>query len=359
MKALIVTPGKNNSARIKDISKPKPKRNQYLIKTVQVGIDGTDREINNGKYGTPPKNESYLILGHEALGKVVEKGNGLQDSTNQINVGDFVVPTVRRPDNCYYCQTGEPDMCIRGNYTEHGIKGAHGYLREYFTEIEDYLIQIPTELSDTAVLLEPLSVIEKGVRQGWKIQERMNWDPKTALVLGLGSIGILGSLVLKIKGLNVFVYSQEDKSNPKIDLINKMGINYISASEVELEDLNDYIDANLDFILEATGNSIVAINSMSLVGQNGVLCLTGVTGGHKEVTLCADCLNLDLVLGNKLIFGTVNANRVDFERGVKDIKYLQKKFPGILDNIITHRYSLEEFDKVLKDFEGLKALIEF
>lgn len=358
MKAIIVTPGKENSARLTDLSKPQITDQDVFVKTLKVGLDGTDREINKAEYGTAPRGEDFLIIGHEALGEIQKIGHEVS-SKNQFQVGDLVVPLVRKPDDCHYCQAGEPDMCIKGEYKEHGIKEEHGFLREFFCFDPDYLVKIPRKLKDVAVLLEPLSVVEKGVRQGFKIQERMTWDPKTALVLGLGPIGILGAFVLRLRNLNVWLYSIEAEDNPKVELIRRMGIKYISAKEIELEELPTSINQNIDFILEATGNSIVAINAMSLVGQNGILCLTGVTGGHKKVTICADCLNLDLVLGNKLIYGTVNANKLDFESGVEDMNKIHDKFPKLLENLISHEFDLEDFKKGLKDFHGTKAIINF
>lgn len=359
MKAITITPGKKNSARLIEIPKPKIKENEVLVKTLKVGIDGTDREINRAEYGQSPEGSEYLILGHEALGEVIEIGSRIIKQKSDLNIGDYIVPLVRKPDDCHYCKNGQPDMCIKGNYTEHGIKGKHGFLREFFPANPEYIVKVPKELGSSAVLLEPLSIIEKGIRLGWKIQKRMVWDPKIGVVLGLGPIGILGAIILKLKGLSVWIYSKEEEKHPKVDIIREMGINYISSTEIQLEELPGKIGENIDFLLEATGNSIVAINAMSLVGQNGVLCLTGVTGGHKKITICADCLNLDLVLGNKLIYGTVNANKIDFESGIHHMVQINEKHHNLLEKLITHQYSPNQFKKALKDFKGIKALIKF
>ncbi len=359
MKAIVVTPGKANSVRIAELSQPKIKTNEILIEVIRVGIDGTDREIIDAKYGLAPENEEFLVLGHEALGKIREIGADAKENANNLKEGDIVVPLVRRPDDCSYCQNDMQDMCIKGDYTERGIKGQHGYLSEYFTEIPKYLVKIPKDIEKIAILLEPLSIVEKGIRQGWSIQNRIPWEPKNALVLGLGVIGILGCLVLKAMGIDVYVYSMEDDSNSKVKLIKKVGINYISASKKDMLKLPTLIGRNIDFILEATGNSSVALNAMSLIGINGALCLTSVTGGLNRVTICADCLNLNLVLGNKVIFGTVNANRIDFEKGVKHLQLYNKKHPGLLDKLITNRFKPEEFKKAFENFKDLKAVVEF
>lgn len=357
MKAIVVTPGKANSAQLIEMAKPELRPNEILVKTIRVGIDGTDREINDALYGMAPDSEDFLVLGHEALGKIVEIGSEAKNS--ELKEGDIIVPLVRRPDDCPYCQKDMQDMCIKGDYTERGIKGHHGYLSEFFTEVSKYLIKIPGEIKDIAVLLEPLSIVEKGIRQAWNIQKRIPWEPKKAIVLGLGAIGILGAMVLKAIGLDVYVYSMEPINDPKVELIQKPGIKYISASQVKMSKIPSLVGGNLDFILEATGNSSVALRAMSLIGINGVLCLTSVTGGQNKVTICADCLNLDLVLGNKVIFGTVNANRIDFEKGIEHLQFYNEKYPRLLDQLITKRYNISEFKKAIEEFKGLKTVIEF
>ena len=357
MKAITIIPSRSGSLQLRDIPVPKTTHDEVLVKVLRVGIDGTDKEINQGLYGEPPKDTDYLVLGHEAVG-IVEKTPEKFEGKYSLNQGDIVVPMVRRPDDCHYCQAGQPDMCEKGDYTERGIKGQHGFLSEYFTEEPEFLIKIPKGLENVSVLLEPLSVVEKGIRQGWKIQERMAWKPRTALVTGMGPIGILAALILRLKELDVHVYSKEKKDDPRVKLLEKAGINY-HESTTSLRDFPDRIAKSIDFILEATGNSIIAMDATRIIGINGAVCLTGVTGGHKEIQLCADCWNLHLVLGNRLIYGTVNANKVDFENGLIHMKEIQSKFPNLLERMITGKFSPDQFKEAIEKYQGLKAIIEF
>src|SRR6185503_20903879 len=76
---------------------------QVKVRTIEVGVCGTDREICHFDYGTPPDGSDYLVLGHEALGEVVEAGPDVK----HLKPGDLVVPTVRRPcphDHCPSCR---------------------------------------------------------------------------------------------------------------------------------------------------------------------------------------------------------------------------------------------------------------
>ena len=75
---------------------------------------------------------------------------------------------------------------------------------------------------------------------------------------------------------------------------------------------------------------------MECLGKNGVLVLASVTGGDREHSVPADKINLDFVLGNKLVVGTVNANREYFEAGVYDFARVELEFPGWLPKLLTH-----------------------
>ena len=89
-----------------------------------------------------PRGSDYLVIGHESLGEVIEAG----PAVSRVNVGDLVVLTVRRPcphPECHPCRAGYPDFCITGDYTERGIKGAHGFMTEEVVDHERYLHVVP------------------------------------------------------------------------------------------------------------------------------------------------------------------------------------------------------------------------
>ena len=68
-----------------------------------------------------------------------------------------MVPTVRRPSNKFNCRMGEISMCPQGDYFEHGILNLHSFASDFALSDADFLVKIPYELKDVAVLLEPLS----------------------------------------------------------------------------------------------------------------------------------------------------------------------------------------------------------
>jgi threonine dehydrogenase-like Zn-dependent dehydrogenase len=93
MRALTVAPGTANSAQVEDVPDPPLSDGPVLVKTLALGVCGTDREIVSGQYGWAPPGAQRLVIGHESLGKVVEAPSG-----SGFKAGDVVVGVVRRPD---------------------------------------------------------------------------------------------------------------------------------------------------------------------------------------------------------------------------------------------------------------------
>jgi len=353
MRAIGVTPKQAGSARQVELPRPEAMPGVALMRVLEVGIDGTDTEINMGEYGEAPPNSDVLVIGHEALSLVELVGDGVTG----FQVGDLVVSTVRRPDGCPNCQAGESDMCLTGGYTERGIKGAHGYMADYYSEKPEFMVKIPSALRSFAVLLEPLSIVEKAVTQAWEAQRRMLWQPKRAAVLGAGPIGILGTILLRLKGLEVHVYAKTAGDSLQARVVQSLGAVYESVDDHPVAALRDEL-GQVDFILEGTGNSGVAFQAMAALGINGVLCLTGVSGGNRTIEIPSDLINLQMVLGNRLVFGSVNANRRYFEMGVKHFAEAEQRWPGIFTRLLTRRVAFEDFKAALdRRPEDIKTLL--
>jgi threonine dehydrogenase-like Zn-dependent dehydrogenase len=327
------------SGRLEDVPDASPGQDEATVRVLQVGVDGTDRELIEGKYGQAPAGEGYLILGHESLGRIIEA-----PKDGRLTPGDLVVATVRRPDPepCLNCAAGESDMCINDGYTERGIKGAHGFLAEVYFESPRYLVRLPDEFEPFGVLLEPLSVVEKAIEQIGRIQSRLAWKPTRAMVLGAGTIGTLAALLLRLDGLEVYVYSRGQGSQGRA-IAEEAGGSFLSSDEWKLDhDLQRHIGC-IDMVIEATGYSPFALQAVDTIGPNGVVCLTGVSAGSRKVHIDSSHLNLEMVLMNKLIFGTVNSNRRHFESGVEHMRAIELRWPGLLKRLITRHIPLERF----------------
>ena len=350
MRALTVTPGVKNSIRLDDIDPPIPSSSQALLRVQEIGICGTDLDINQGFYGEAPPGSNYLVTGHESLA-VIESIPG---SAHGISKGDLVVPTVRRPDSCINCLNGESDMCLTGNYREHGIRQLHGFGSDFAVSDVGFLVKVPSKLADVAVLLEPMSVAEKGVYQAFKIQERMLWKPKRVLILGAGPVGLLTTYLLRLKGLEVVVTATRTKDSAKARLAERAGAVYVNTMEQPLQSLGKF-----DLIMEETGSAQVAMQATSMLNTNGIMCFLGI---YSSTTAPEDIGEFykDVVLGNKTFFGSVNANINYFRMGLKDFAEIEKRFNGILRDTISARISPEEFQKAYEqNKDSIKTVISF
>ncbi|GLY75374.1 aquaporin [Actinoallomurus iriomotensis] len=337
MKAIAVYPGKADSAHLTDVPRPAvtdvPGGHGVLVRVLRVGLDGTDKEINAGEYGTAPAGEDILITGHESLGVVEEVG----PAVSEVRPGDLVVARVRRAGGSLYDLIDTPDMTDDEAYFEHGISRVHGFLREYYAEEPRYLIPVPAALRHVAVLLEPTSVAEKGILQAYDIQRRLKvWHPSRAAVLGAGTIGLLATMILRNRGLEVTTFGLEQAPYLNSELVEAIGASYVSTRQTSPAQVAAEGGA-FDLVFEATGYSPIVFDAMcGLLAKNGVLILSSVTGGMRRSEVPSDAINLDFVLGNKVMFGTVNASREHFEEGVRDLAVAEARTPGWLSRLLTH-----------------------
>ena len=356
MRAVAIRPGSaEREPEMIEVPRPAAGPGEVLIAMRDVGIDGTDFEVMRAEHGETPRGSDYIVMGHESLGQVAEVGAGVEG----LAPGDWVVATVRRPDGCPNCRRGESDMCLWGDYTERGIKGAHGYLAEYAVDRPEFIVPLPARLRPVGALVEPLSINEKAIGQAWTIQRRMHWEPRVALILGLGTIGILAAMILRRRGLETYIYSRAPAGAPTPRLIEELGVTYISAKDVEaVRDLARRI-GRIDFILEATGAAEVAAQSIELVQPNAALCLLSVTGGHARQEVDVAALNQRLVMGNGLIFGSVNSSAAHFREAIRELDGFEQAWPGFTERLISRRVPFDDFRLAFEERDDdIKVLIE-
>ncbi len=363
MQVVAVVPGTPDSLHLREVRRPSLDDvgggRGALVEVIRVGVDGTDREIVDALFGTAPAGDDYLIIGHENLGRVVEAGPNVP---GWLRPGALVVATVRRPGNSIFDRIGMQDMTT-DDAIERGINLRHGYLADYFVEDAAFVVPLPESLEPVGVLLEPLSIAEKAIRQAFEIQRRLRvWQPARAAVLGAGSIGLLTALLLRLRDLDVVVYSRRRPPFRNSELVEAIGAHYLSASDTSLAALARNAGP-FDIVLDATGFSPLAFEAAAIVARNGVLVLASVTGGERTAELPTDRLNQGLVLGNKVIVGTVNSHRDDFVQGVTDLLRAEAFHPGWLGRLITTRVDglanhAEMLALLRDDPETIKIVVE-
>jgi len=330
-----VFPGKPNSAHLAELERPSlsdvPGGRGVLVRVLRVGVDGTDKEINAAEYGAAPDGYNFLVVGHEGFGQVEAVG----PNVTFLRPGDFVVATVRRPGHSIYDAIGLQDMTTDSQYFERGINLRHGYLTEYYVEDEEFVVKMPAALRDVGVLLEPMTVAQKGITQAYEIQRRLKvWRPRTAAVMGAGTLGLLASLVLRLRGIQVTTFGRTARPYVNADLLDAIGANYVSTADRPIGEVAAERGA-FDLIFEGTGSSAVVFESMLALAKNGVLVLTSITGGGHKLEVPADRINLEFVLGNKVMVGSVNASRENFETGVRDMAQAEAEYAGWLRQLLT------------------------
>jgi threonine dehydrogenase-like Zn-dependent dehydrogenase len=363
MKAIAVFPGQPDSVHLAELPRPNvdevPGGRGVLVRVLRVGVDGTDKEINAAEYGEAPPGYDFLVTGHESFGQVEAVGTRV----TELKPGDYVVATVRRPGQSIYDLIGTSDMTTDDTYFERGINLLHGYLSEYYVDDAAFIVKVPQGLKEAGVLLEPVTVVEKGITQAYEIQRRLRvWRPRRAAVMGAGTIGLLATLALRLRGLDVTTFALAPKPNLNAALVEAVGARYETTTDLPVvEGAKRY--GPFDIIFEATGFSPIVFESMEALGKNGVLVLSSVTGGDRRVEVPADKLNLGFVLGNKVMVGTVNANREYFEMGVKDMAQAEAEYPGWLKQLLTHPVKglenyRELFDKLTTAKGAIKVFCE-
>lgn len=355
VRALAVEP---RAQRVEVVSRPAPRvraGHDVLLRPLEVGLCGTDRQLLSFEHGAPPPDDDWLVLGHEALCEVVDAG----DAVEAFAPGDLVVPLVRRPCDdpaCTPCREGRQDFCRTGGYRERGIDGAQGFLIERTLDDDRYLVPLPEALRPVGVLTEPLTIAEKALDQIDAVQRRLPdsclRDARgtcLALVLGAGPVALLGALALRHRGFETVVYSRGDADRPESRWAVEVGARYVCSRETPPERLAEAV-GEAHVVYEATGAAGFAFDVLThALGANGVFVFTGIPGGDADGDLEEGPLMSDLVLRNQIALGTVNASRADYERAVADLGAFETRWPGKLAQLLSTRHPLDDWKAA---FEG-------
>lgn len=346
MRAVTVEPGVAESVALTEVDEPPVSDGPVLVRTLAVGVCGTDREILEGHYGTAPQGHRRLVLGHESLGEVLEA-----PAESGLNPGDLVVALVRHPDPvpCPNCAIGQVDMCRNGRYTERGIKGCHGFAAERFRTRVEQATPVDRRLAALGVLVEPASVIAKAWDQIDRIGVRSRWTPRRVLVTGAGPIGLLAALFAADRGLEVHVLDRAT-AGPKPQLVRDLGANYHTGPVERAVE-------SADVFIECTGAGELFFAAMRSLAPNGIACLTGLSTGPRAVSVDAAGLNRELVLENNVVFGTVSANRLHYELAAEVLARADAQW---LDRLVTRRVPLRSWrDAYTKQRGDVKVVLEF
>jgi glucose 1-dehydrogenase len=348
MRALTVAPHVADSARVEQISEPPKSDGSVLVRTLALGICGTDREIVSGSYGWAPSGQKRLVIGHESLGRVQEA-----PPDSGFNAGDLVVGIVRRPDPvpCSACAVGEWDMCRNGLYTERGIKERNGFGSDFFRIEPEFLVKLDPSLGAEGVLVEPTSVVAKAWDHTERIGRRARgWQPKTLLVTGAGPVGLLAALLGAQRGLDIHVLDNRESEEKRL-IVRELGGTFHLSEPSELNGFEP------DIVMECTGAPSVVRDVLGRTASSGIVCLVGVSSPGQAFDLDIGLLNRTMVLDNETVFGSVNANRKHYQDAVDALQKADKTW---LARLITRRVPVEQWTLALEqEPDDIKVIVDF
>lgn len=322
--------------KVKEVEVPVIKNPDELILEVEVcSICGTDVHIMK----VPPGYEAKpgTILGHELVGKVVEKG----EKVKTLDIGDRAVIN---PDVycgiCRYCQKKLFNECE--NIISMGIE-ADGGFAEYFKISERVAHKINKHLSaEIAAFAEPLACVVNGMN---KIKVECG---ENALIMGAGPIGLIFTQLLKSAGVNPVIISEPTELRQ--EYARKCGADYIvNPFQTDLEKyVKDIIGTGVDVVVDAVGSQLN--ECIKAVRKGGRILLFGLNTLAQAVIKQSEITTKEIQ-----IFGTWLAND-NFSRAVEILE------SGILnlELLITHKLGLDEIHKginLLDKGEGIKVLI--
>lgn len=343
MRALTIAPRRAGSLRLDDIPEPSAGEGSMLVRSLAVGICGTDRELVDGIYGQACDGKARLVLGHESLGRVISA-----PADSGFALGDIVVGIVRHPDPvpCPNCALGEWDMCRNGRFTERGIKQADGFCVERWRTEPGFAVKVTPALGLAAVLLEPASVLAKAWEHIERIGRRSRWAPQRVLVTGAGPVGLMAALMGLQRGLDVHVMDH-NKDGPKPELVRRLGATYHTRLPA----------VEPDVVIECTGSPRVIVQAVSGSAPGGIVCLTGLGGSRHQATFDAATLNQSMVLENRVVFGTVNANLRHYHAAADSLARADRSW---LQSLITRRVPLARWQEAYEKRDGdVKTVLVF
>ena len=237
-------------------------------------------------------------------------------------------------------------MCRNGLYTERGIKQADGVCAERWRSQPGFTVKVSPVLGLAGVLLEPASVLAKAWEHIERIGRRSRWAARRVLVTGAGPVGLMAALMGMQRALEVHVMDH-NKSGPKPGLVEELGAHYHTKVP----------PLTFDIVIECTGAPGVIVQAVSGSAPGGIVCLTGLGGGQHAASFDVATLNQTMVLENRVVFGSVNANLHHYHDAAEALARADRSW---LDRIITRRAPLTAWREAYEKREGdVKTVLLF
>jgi NDMA-dependent alcohol dehydrogenase len=345
----------NKPVVVEEIEIAAPRRGEALIRIAACGVCHSDLSATNGTIQMPLP----LVLGHEAAGVVAEVGEGVTD----LAPGDHVVSSfVHMCGKCRWCTTGKPHLCDSAAKTLYtlpdgttpardatgqavNIFSACGVMAEFATLAVDSLVKI-----DKDVPLDRAALVSCGVMTGvGAVFNTAQVEPGTAvMVIGTGGVGLNVIQGAAIAGAHPIV--AVDVADTKLALAKQFGATHtINAATEEnvVRAAKKLTGGGPDYCFECIGLGRTVEQAFRSLRKGGKAIVVGVTRGEESVPVRPVSLTFEEKTLTGSYFGSARP-REDFPRLLALYRAGRLK----LDELITHRYRIDEAPQAFADLES-------
>lgn len=322
----------NGVLALETIPVPSVQNNEVLVRIMATSICGSDLHIlevpqaHIGDVGT--------ILGHEAVGEIVQAGSGV----SHLRVGDrVVIDPILYCGECAFCNTGNRNICP--NAKAMGVN-KHGVFAEYCAVRASNVYRVSAEVPlELAVLSEPFGCCITAVR---KAEFKMG---ESVTILGSGPLGVMFSRIFQANGASaVYITSRSDF---KTDFARKHSgdAKVITREKDPVETiLAETGGLGTDVVVDTVG--VLIEDAMRIVKRGGRVLLFGlndqVTQTVKEDDIIRKGVTIHSSFATHHIFPEVI--RI-FESRLADVSFL-----------LTHSFALKDIHQGIQAARSGKAM---
>ncbi len=347
----------NQPVAVERITVDSPKRGEVMVKLAACGVCHSDLSATNG---TIPL-KLPLILGHEAAGEVVEVGEGV----DAVVLGDHIVSSfIYMCGKCRFCAMGRPVLCINqgkalttlpdGTLRTRDAQGEPlhifsgcGVMAEYATVSVENVVKI-----DSAIPLECAALVGCAVTTGvGAVFNTARVAPGSSVaVFGCGGIGLNVIQGASIAGAGRIVAI--DTLPAKLEMAKQFGATDTLLSrpgEDLIKPIKKLTDGGADYAFECVGSGELAALAYRAIGRGGVAVVVGMAKQSDSTSVRTMTLPFEEKTLTGSYFGSC-VPRVDFPRLLA--LYMAGRLK--LDELITHRYGIDEAAQAFVDLESGK-----
>lgn len=325
----IIKPDRSPGLKLVDAPIPTPGPREALIKVAATSICGTDMHIFKWDPWAQSRINPPVIVGHEFCGHVVEVG----EVVTEVKLGDFVSAESHIVCHaCTPCRTGRAHLCQNTQII--GVD-RDGCWAEYIVIPAENLWVNPSDMAPEVASLKE--------NFGNAVHTAFATDvtARRVLVTGCGPVGLMAIMVAKASGART-IYAT-DISNYRLRMAREMGADLalnVSEGNVYQSILEDTDGEGVDVLLEMSGAPQAIDLGFRLLRFGGEAALLGLAPSGIPFDI-----NNHVVLKGATVHGIVG-------RELWGTWYRMQGLlsSGLIDlsRVITHRFSLDEYEKALR-----------